>query len=110
MILEFKSKKLLKLYTKHKKAQKKFGVKTARILVRRLNELQAFENLAQVPHKPPYRRHKLSGKYKGFFAVDVIGGYRIVFKPIIDSDRDIEEIPLHEINKIEIWEVTDYHD
>lgn len=110
MIIVFKSNKILKLCTKQKKAYKKFGANIAKSLFKRLYELQAFENLEEVPSHPPFRRHKLYGKYKGCFAVDIKGAYRIVFKPIVDSDRNIEEIPLSEIKKIKIWEVTDYHD
>jgi proteic killer suppression protein len=66
--------------------------------------------LEQVPHKPPFRRHKLKGKYDGCFAVDIIGGYRLVFKPIIDIVLNNDEINLSKVDKILILEVIDYHD
>ena len=110
MIIEFKSNKLMKLCKKEKKARKKLGADVARSLIRRLYQLQAFENLEEVPYSPPFRRHKLSGDYEGCFAVDLKGAYRIVFKPIIDNDKTIEEIELSEVKKITIWEVIDYHD
>ncbi len=81
----------------------------ARILFRRLKQLQSFECLEDVPPFPPFRRHKLKGDYNGFFSVTIKDGYRIVFKPIIDFDRQVEEVPLSDIKKIQIWEVTDYH-
>ena len=110
MIIEFKSNKIMKLCTKKKKARKKLGADVARSLIKRLYELRAFENLEEVPYRPPFKRHKLSGNYKGFFAVNLKGSYRIVFKPIIDNDKTIEEIELSEVKKIKIWEVIDYHD
>ncbi len=109
MIIEFKSNRLRKLCTKKKKARKKLGAEVARSLIKRLYELQAFENLEDVPPHLPFRRHKLYGNYKGCFAVDIKGAYRIVFKPIIDTDEKIENVPLSKINKIRILEVTDYH-
>lgn len=109
MIIEFGSNKIMKLCTKEEKARKKFGSDVQRILFRRLYELQSFECLEEVPPHLPFRRHKLTGNYKGFFAITIKGPYRIVFKPIIESGNAIEDTPLSDIKRIQIWEVTDYH-
>lgn len=110
MNIEYKSSRVRKLCTKEKKGRKKLGASIARSLIKRLYQLQAFENLQDVPTTLPFRRHKLSGEYKNCFAVNIKGPYRLIFKPIVYSGRPIEEISLSEINTIEIWEVTDYHD
>ena len=109
MKIVFKSNSLKKTCTKQKKARKKFGNKVADKLIQRLYELQAFDNLQQVPHKPPFRRHKLGGQYSGCFSIDLVQGYRLVFKPVGDSGQNEDELELKEIEKIIIWEVTDYH-
>ena len=96
--------------TKFNKARKKFGDKLARKLIKRLNELSAFENVEQIPHKNPYRRHKLKGEYADCFSIDIKDGYRIIFKPKLKPDETLNDIPLTQISKIIIWEVTDYHD
>lgn len=108
MDIEFKSNRIMKLCTKRKKARKKLGADIARSLIQRLYDLQAFDSLKEVPTTPPFRRHKLYGNYEGFFAVNIKGPYRIVFKPIID-DNTSEDKSLSEVKKIKIWEVTDYH-
>ena len=110
MDIEFKNSSLKKMCTKNKKAQKKLGHKLARTLFRRLNELKALKHVGEIPYKRPYRRHKLKGDYAGCFSVDIKDGYRIIFKPKLNPDEKLNDIPLSQINKIIIWEVTDYHD
>ena len=108
MKIEFKSKSLKKVCINKKKARKKYGKKVAKKLFQRIYELQAFENLKEVPHTPPFRKHKLRGKYSGCFAIDLSGNYRLVFKPACNF-RQKEELNLKDVDKIIVWEVIDYH-
>lgn len=57
------------------------------------------------------RLHKLTGKRKFQYAVDVKEKLRIVFYPIDDEDEIIEDpdIPKKQVRKIRIIEVVDYH-
>jgi len=109
MIIKFGSSKLENLCLDKEKARKKYGKNIAKKLIMRLNQLQAFENLMQVPHKPPFRRHKLKGEYEGCFAVVIEGGFRLIFKPIIE-DNSNDNTDLKKVKKILILEVKDYHD
>lgn len=94
MDIEFKNSRLQKMCTKIKKARNKLGDKLARNLIKRLNELSAFENIQQIPHKRPFRRHKLQGNYAGCFSIDIKDGYRIIFKPKLKSNENLNDIPL----------------
>jgi len=79
--------------------------------MRRLMELGAFENLAQVPHLPPIRRHELSGKLKGTFAVDLEHPFRLLFTPNHDPVPMHEEggIDLERVTSIQVESIEDYH-
>ena len=108
MIIEFKSKSLKKACVKKKKARRKYGNRVADKLIQRLYELQSFDNLEQVPHRPPFKRHKLKGAYSGCFSVNLVDGYRLIFKPAGNLNKE-NELDLKDVDKIKIWEVTDYH-
>jgi plasmid maintenance system killer protein len=88
MIIEFRNNKIKTIYLNADKARKKYGIEIATKIILRINQLQAFDNLCQVPYKPPFRRHKLKGEYDGCFPVDILNGFRLIFKPII-RDREI---------------------
>lgn len=71
----------------------------------RILELEAFENLNDVPINKPLRRHKLGGKLKDNFAISVTNQYRLIFRPY-----NSKEIDLKKINKIEIMEVSKHYE
>ena len=74
-------------------------------------ELRAFENLSQVPHQPPFRRHELSGKLRGTYAVDLDHPYRLLFVPCHDPVPKLKDggVDLEKVTAIEIRSVEDYH-
>lgn len=109
MIIEFRSNRIKKICENENKARKKYGAKLAKKLIQRIYQLQAFDNLNQIPHTPPFRKHKLKGDFDGCFSVDITAGYRLIFKPGLDSNEK-KNINLNEINRIIIWKVVDYHD
>jgi toxin HigB-1 len=83
---------------------KKFGRENAKKIMMRLVQLQNVDNLSEVPHVPPPRRHELHGIFEGCFAVDVKQPFRLIFRPS-DGERE-----LGKITKITILEVANYHD
>ena len=111
MQIAFRNKKLHKTCSVEKEAIKAYGPKCARKLMRRMMELSAFENLAQVPHIPPFRRHELTGKLKGTFAVDLEHPFRLLFTPNHDPIPNLEEggIDLKKVTAIQIESIEDYH-
>lgn len=71
----------------------------------RILELEAFDNLNDVPITKPYRRHKLEGNMKDKFAIDITNQYRLIFRP-----ENNKEINLKNIKKIEIMEVSKHYE
>jgi len=110
MEIIFKSRKLKKILSKKKKLNKKFGHQNARKIMTRMSVLKAANNLSEISHKPPERRHQLKGKRKGQFAIDVKNPYRLIFKPVEPVPKKEDGgIDLKRVTKIKILEIKDYH-
>ncbi len=91
----------------NKELVKSYGIDVANKLPRRILELKAFNSLNDIPTTLPYRRHKLNGKLKDHFAVNINNQYRLIFKP---NDSNNVEINLKEIKKIKIMEVSKHYE
>ena len=111
MDIVFEKAKLQKIFNRQSLIIKEFGKENGRVIMRRMSVLRAANNLEQIPHTKPERRHELTGKRKGEFAVDLKHPFRLVFRP------NHKPIPLEEdgginlkyVTSIEIIGVEDYH-
>jgi proteic killer suppression protein len=98
--------KLKKQLSSEKEMLKAFGQERAKPLKLRLGVLAKANTLADVPVDPPPRCHQLKGKWKGQFAVVLIGNWRLVFEP----DPPVKgHVNLADVKKIRLLEVVDYH-
>ena len=52
-----------------------------------------------------YRLHQLQGDKKGLLAMDLVGAFRLIIKPIEDFDFNHLEI----VTSIEIYNIENYH-
>ncbi len=111
MDISFKNNKLQKVFNSSAELTKKYGARNARIIQRRMAFLRAAPTLAEVPHRPPERRHQLEGRRKGEFAVDIEHPFRIVFKPGHNPVPKTKDggIDLTQVTAIEILSIEDYH-
>ncbi len=110
MELTYKNKKLQSICenTKYnKELVKNYGKDVAKKLPQRINELKAFNCVNDIPTCLPFRRHKLSGKYEGHFAVNITNQYRLIFR---QKDNNIIIEDLREIKKIMIMEVSKHYE
>lgn len=111
MELYFRSGKFEKLCNSERETDKELGPKVGRKLRQRLNELSAFECLADVPKVPPPRCHELTGNKKGIFSVDLQHPYRLLFTPRNDDIfKDDGGIDLKQVVEIDILRIEDTHD
>ena len=110
MELTYKTRKLEKMCEDPKynsELVKKYGIQVAKKLPQRIAELKAFDCLNDVPVFLPYRRHKLSGDLKDYFAVNIDIQYRLIFRPL--GNKIVVE-NLEEIKEIEIMEVSKHYE
>ena len=110
MDIYFINNKVAKLFNTNEILQKKYDY-LANKIQQRLYELKAVNNLSEISHLPPTRRHKLGQNRKDQYAVDLNGKFRLVFKPCNDPIPFLEDggIDLTRVTKVVIIEVTNYH-
>lgn len=111
MNIYFKNRRLEKIFNSEELLIKEYGQITAEEIMARMAVLDAAPSLKEVSHLKPERRHKLSGKMKDMFAVDLDKGNRLIFEPEEDAILDPDDVvtDLSNFTSITINSVEDYH-
>ena len=111
MDIAFKTRKLERVFNSERALKATYGSRMARTITIRLAVLRNARDLAMVPTTPPERRHRLSGKRSGQYAVDLVHPHRLVFQPNHDPVPRLADggIDAGQVTAITIVEVTDYH-
>lgn len=109
MEVQFKDKKLRELCEKQAVAVKKLGDACARKLRTRLADLSAASRVTELVAGNP---HPLTGDRVGQFAVELAGGWRLVFAPANDPTprKDDASIDWSAVTIVCIEYIGDYHD
>lgn len=109
MEVRYKDKKIRELCEKQAVAEKKLGAASARKLKVRLVALEAAARVTDLVAGNP---HPLKGDRLGQFALDLAGGWRLVFVPADDPcpTRPDGGIEWSEVTIISIEFIGDYHD
>jgi proteic killer suppression protein len=107
--LSFKDKRIRQLCEQQAAAEKKLGAACARKLRTRLADLEA---ASRVTHLVAGNPHPLKGDRAGQFALDLAGGWRLVFAPDHDPcpARPDGSIDWFQVTAICIEYIGDYHD
>ena len=111
MELYYQNRAMQKACTSEKEMKRKWGQVTAKVLKRRLGELENAPILEDMRRLPAANCHELSGDREGQLAVDLDQPRRLVFRPNHDP------IPLKPdggldwsaVTSVVIQEVVDYH-
>jgi proteic killer suppression protein len=111
MNIAFRTSKLQRIFNSETELKTTYGPQMAAVIRKRMVFLRAANNLEQVPATRPFRRHQLSGGYKGCLAVDLKHPYRLIFRPVNDPLSVLGDggIDLRRVTDIEIICVEDYH-
>ena len=112
MEIYFKTTKLRKQLTTAKTMVATHGPKRAKLLQRRLSEIEASPNLQVLSRLPGPRLHPLTENRRGQVSVDLDQPYRLLFVP--DHDP-VPELPsggtdLRAVTKVMIIEITNTHE
>lgn len=112
MLIGYASKKLQKICTEEKAARKTLAENSAKRIFRALEDLAAFNHLAEVPHRaPPLDFHPLREDRSGEFAIKIHKLDRICFCPAGEFSTDENGmVDLNTVTEIEITFVGNYHD
>lgn len=98
MDITFKNKKLEKICTNVKVAEKKYGSAMAEKIDMRIGEISAADTIEMLIKFHIGRCHVLSNNRRGQYAVDLVHPYRLVFEKHGDK-----------IQIAHIMEIVDYH-
>lgn len=101
MKIIFVKKKLEKIFNSADRLQREYGENADKIKIR-MDVLMAADNLSQIPAQRPERRHELSGKRQGLFAVDLKQPFRLLFKPALQllfQQKKMETSTLKRLNR-----------
>ena len=82
MELHFQSRKLQKQAESFRELVRAYGDPRARLIRRRLEELDAASTLADIATLPGPRCHELKADLAGILSVDLDGPYRLLFRPL----------------------------
>ena len=109
MEIKFKDKKIRKLCEERAAAEKKLGAACARKLRGRLGDLEAAATVAELKAGHP---HPLKGGRSGQFALNLVGGWRLVFAPANDPCPRYADggIDWSQVTIVSIEYIGDYHD
>lgn len=109
MEIRYKDKKIRQLCEQQAVAEKKLGTACARKLKVRLLALEAATHVTELVAGNP---HPLKGDLSGQFALDLAGGWRVVFSPVGDPcpTRPDGGIEWSQVTIICIEYIGDYHD
>lgn len=112
MKISFKTNKLRKTCNQKDLARRTYGEIQGKLLMRRLDDLQAAECLDDMRFLPQARCHELKGRKKGQLSVDLKHSYRFIFEP---ADKPIPKKPdggldWRNVKSIRILGVEDTHD
>lgn len=109
MDISFKNKRLRELCEKRAVAERYLGAPCARKLRSRLDDLEAADRVTDLIAGNP---HPLKGNRAGQFALDLAGGWRLVFAPANDPcpRRADHSIDWSEVTIISIEFIGDYHE
>lgn len=109
MEVRYKDKKIRDLCEKQAVAEMKLGAASARKLKVRLVALEAAARVTDLVSGNP---HPLKGDRLGEFALDLAGGWRLVFAPAHDPcpTRPDGGIEWSQVTIVSIEYIGDYHD
>ena len=107
----FKTRKLAKVFSSERELRNQYGDRMAKTIAIRLAVLKHARTLSMVPMTRPDRRHRLTGKRKEQYAVDLVHPHRLVFEPRRSSvdASDAADSDTGGVTAITIVEVIDYH-
>jgi proteic killer suppression protein len=107
MIVEYRTKKIKTQCEDPRIAQKDYGSDIGNKLTQRVEELLAATSLLDIKHIPSARLHRLQGARSDQYAIDLVHPHRLVIKPLLEDNGDINKLEIITIVRIE--EVKDYH-
>ena len=112
MDIVFRSRKIEKEFNDKRALRRNRGERQAKLIMRRLVEMSAADNLEVIRHLPGPRCHELKGDLSGQLSVDLDHPYRLIFVPGHEPLPVLPEggLDWRQVTKVKILGVQDTHE
>lgn len=109
--IHFRTRRLSRTLSSERETQREYGEDMAAVIKLRLDLLSKAPSLTQVTTGRPERRHLLSGRRRGQYAIDLVHPYRLIFAPYHDPIPRLRDggVDTDEVTAITVLEIVDYH-
>jgi plasmid maintenance system killer protein len=105
----FKNSKEKELYQDIRALRRDFGDVMAKLIIRRLNEIEAIGSVGELLNKKIGKAHILTGNYKHCIGLHLTGNYRLVINPLYEKATDFSSVDFQKVCTVKVVEVVDYH-
>ncbi len=112
MNIVFVKSKLSKLFNDERALKCTYGERQTKLIMQRMAELHAVDNLDIMRSFPRARCHELKGDLKGQISVDLVHPYRLIFKPNHEPVPELDSggLDWKKVTKINILGIEDTHE
>lgn len=109
MKILYKNKKLEKVCSSLKEMKKKFDINVAEKLNNALIFIESANDMNDLYVKPSFNLHPLKGDREGQFSIYLgkILGYRIIFIPLDENEKEFKNINTLDYKKIKILKIEE---
>jgi plasmid maintenance system killer protein len=106
MLVAIATTKLKRSLGDDKERVRRFGHEMAKKIKLRLSALSAAESLGDFwpPFSPPERCHELTADWTGYFSMDLVHPYRLLFKPLDTEGGDSPQLELQLLDQKQRWQ------
>lgn len=106
MLVAVADKKLKRALENDKERQKRFGNDMAKKIQLRVGALTAAESLGDFwpPLSPPERCHELKADLNGYFSMDLVQPYRLLFQALNHPSKNSGQLELQPVDQKQRWQ------
>jgi plasmid maintenance system killer protein len=106
MLVAIADKKLKRSLENDKERQKRFGHEMAKKIQLRMGVLTAAESLGDFwpPFSPPERCHELKADLDGYYSMDLVHPYRLLFKALDKQSKTTGQLELQLLDQKQRWQ------
>ena len=109
MNILFETDKDKAFYEDFKALRKRYGNDLAKLITRRLNEIDDFDSVGDLLDSGIGKAHYLKNNYKNCIGISLTGNYRLIVRPLYDEDTDFSQLDNYSLTIVTILKVEDYH-
>lgn len=109
MNILFETDKDKEFYENFVALKKCFGNDLARMITKRIDQIESFESIGELLDSKLGKGHYLKENYKNCIALNLNKNYRLIIKPVYNEIEDFSRLDNYNLKIVTILKVEDYH-